>query len=463
MTLTERFREICQANGWNDPKQSGLVAVSTGIDSMVLLSLFLRLPVQERPQLTVVHVNHQLREQSAVEQAFLTDWCRQRRVPLVVRAWPVADHPLHGTEAAARAFRYRFFEDELAKRSANWVATAHQADEQVETILLKLIRGGQLDQLTGMAASRPLGVGQLIRPLLSFTKRELKTFAVAEGLPWYEDATNQELVASRNRIRQVILPQLREENPQVERHILGYAEQLQMILDLARPQVVTATAQVCISTAPITGSVERLLGQSEVNQTSILMKLLKQANPELSTEKSLLIQVQQLLSNSQRPTGMVQLGQGWVLEKRYQIFKVWRPKKSGEKSVEQFRFMVDLNHYHAIGCGRQLGLFEATASQREAVTQTVTLTPDQLPLQVRPWNQTDVLRLRNGHHQSVRRALINAKIPRDQRAQVSVLVTAKQEVLAALGVKWSVWPRQSHATAYHLILKRDEMKGEQHE
>ncbi|MFC6275501.1 tRNA lysidine(34) synthetase TilS [Levilactobacillus tangyuanensis] len=463
MSLIERFREICAAHGWNDPTQKGLVAVSTGVDSMALLTLFLQLPVSERPQLTVVHVNHELRDQSEVEQGFLTDWCHVHQVPLVIKRWPIGDHPANGIELAARDFRYRFFKEQLEQQSADWVATAHQADEQVETILLKLIRGGQLDQLTGMPASRPLGMGQVIRPLLTMTKQELHDFAVAERIPWYEDATNRELVASRNRVRQVILPQLREENPQVDRHILDYADQLRTTLDLAQPQITAAMSNILTAADPITGSVEKLLSQSEVNQSIILMKVLKQAEPTLATEKPKLEQVFRLLKSRQHPTGTVKLGLGWVVEKRYQVFKVWQPKKSGEKSVEQFRFMVDLNHYHAIGRGWQLGLFVASASQKEEVAQTVTLTPDQLPLQVRPWTPTDVLRLRNGHHQSVRRALINAKIPRDQRAQISVLVTAKQEVLAVPGVKWSVWPRQTHATAYHLILKRDEMKGEQHE
>ena len=83
MTLKSDFQRNWQAQGWADPQQHGLVAVSTGVDSMVLLQLLMTLPVTMRPKLTVVHVNHQLRQQSQTEAAFLKKWCAAHQLSLI--------------------------------------------------------------------------------------------------------------------------------------------------------------------------------------------------------------------------------------------------------------------------------------------------------------------------------------------------------------------------------------------
>lgn len=453
MSLETEFRRNCRRYGWNDPQQRGLVAVSTGVDSMVLLALFCQLPVAERPQLTVVHVNHQLREQSKIEAAFLNRWCRDHQLPLVTTVWPRDQQPDHGTEAAARKFRYDFFVRQLKEQPADWVATAHQADEQAETILLKLIRGGQLSQLTGMAPQRPLGSGRVIHPLLPFTKQTLRAYAVAHQIPWYEDATNQELIASRNRVRHELLPALRRENPQVDQHLRDYAQQLQATLTVADQALDDRLTQIVSQRDPVTGDVQRLLARPAAEQQLLLARLIKQTAPAMTASASHLTACLRLLKSREHPTGTVAFGQGWQLTKRYGSFRFWQPKIFVEKSVEHFSFMVDLNQWRPVGNGWQLGLFPAETVTEYSEHETVALTAAQLPLVVRSPRATDCLRLTNGHHQAVRRVLINAKVPRDRRAQTPVLVTAQGDVLAVLGVKWAVWPPRSHTKNYHIVLK----------
>ena len=455
MSLETDFQRNCQQHGWADPQQHGLIAVSTGVDSMVLLTLFMALPVTQRPQLTVVYVNHQLREQSVTETAFLTRWCAEHQVPLVTATWPVDQHPQHGVEDAARRFRYQFFAKQLVAQQADWVATAHQADEQAETILFKLIRGGQLAQLTGMPASRPFHQGRLIRPLLPFTKQQLRTYAQQRQIPWYEDATNHELTASRNRLRLQLLPALRRENPQVDRHLLAYAAQLRTVLRVTDQTVTAQLGQIIRQRRPLRVDTQRFLSQSADLQDLLLARLIKLASPTLTTEAPVLAACRQLLSNPQRPTGSVDLGHGWRLEKKYDTFTYQQSKNFRQNSEEVFSFMVVLNQWRTLGNGWQFGCFTTDATTDLPVNEIVALTADQFPLRVRSWQATDRLRLANGHHQTVRRALINAKVPRNLRAKVPVLVTATGEVVAALGVKWSVLPPRSHTSNYHIKLQHD--------
>jgi len=453
VTLETDFQHNWRQQGWATAPGHGLVAVSTGVDSMVLLTLLSRLPHDQRPQLTVVHVNHELRTQSAAEEEFLVNWCADQQIPLVTTHWPRAEHPDHGIEAAARDFRYRFFTKQLQQQSAGWVATAHQADEQAETILLKLLRGGELAQLTGMAAERPLGNGKVIHPLLPFKKAELVTFARQMAIPWYEDATNQDLEASRNRVRHQILPQLRTENPQVIDHLTAYARELGAVMAVADTALDAQLAGI-VETGTGQGSVDKLLARPLSEQPLLLARLIKRSAPTVATSESHLNQCLQLLRNSQRPSGMVDFSGGWAFRKSYDQFEFTQPKNLQQKSVEQFSFMVDLNQWRPIGNGRLLGFFPASSSI-QTPHETVALRSEQFPLWVRRWAATDQLRLASGHHQSVRRALINAKVPRSERAAQLVLVTAQGEVLTVLGVKWSVWPRRAHTKNYHIVLKHE--------
>ncbi|MDT6979992.1 tRNA lysidine(34) synthetase TilS [Levilactobacillus zymae] len=462
MTLEADFRRHWRTQNWGGPSRRGLVAVSTGVDSMVLLTLLTQLPRAERPQLTVVHVNHELRAQSTEEEAFLTRWCAQHELPLVVKHWPLATHPAHGTEEAARQFRYAFFAEQLRAQSADWVATAHQADEQAETILLKLLRGGQLAQLTGMTASRPLGTGRVIHPLLPFTKAQLRDYAQHHRLPWYEDATNQDLEASRNRVRHQLLPALQRENPQVVTHLGDYGQQLAAVLAVADRALDAQLATIMTSWTPATGNVATLLARPASEQRLLLARLIKRVAPTVSARPAHLTQTLQLFQNDQRATGEVSLGAGWRLRKEYRTFRVEKPEKFGKKSVADFSFMVDLNQWQPVGDNWLLGVFPATAAHRNP-HRIVGLTAEDWPLTVRSWRATDRLRLISGHHQSVRRALINAKVPQQQRSQVAVLVTAQGTVLAALGVKWSVLPPRQHTTNYYIGIQPVSAKGEQHE
>lgn len=455
MSLETDFQRNCQRYGWNNPQQHGLIAVSTGVDSMVLLTLFAQLPVAQRPQMTVVHVNHQLREQSQTEAVFLKQWCAQHQIPLVTTVWPRDQQPDHGIEEAARQFRYTFFAEQLSAQHADWIATAHQSDEQAETILFKLIRGGQLDQLTGMAATRDFHGGRLIRPLLPFTKQQLRTYAQQRQIPWFEDVTNRELTASRNRLRLQILPALRRENPQVDQHLLDYAAQLQTILKVADQGVTARLKPIVRQWQPLTVDTPSFLAEAADLQRLLLRRLIKMTDPALATGNAVLQECLQLLSNDQRPTGTVDLGAGWCLYKVYETFTFKQLKNFRQNSEEVFSFMVVLNQWRTLGNGWQLGCFTTDAHDDLAANEVVALSADQFPLRVRPWQATDRLRLANGHHQTVRRALINAKVPRDQRATVPVLVTAQDEVIAALGVKWSVQPRRAHTSYYHIKLQHE--------
>lgn len=176
------------------------VACSGGADSIALLHL-----VRERPDVTVVHVDHHLRADSAVDADFVRETASALGLRCVVRDV----RPATSSEADARTARYVALEEAAYEGGARFVLTAHTSDDQAETVLLRLMRGDTLDAI---AARR----GILVRPLLDVARAELRGWLVNSGIAWREDPTNADVRFERNWVRHVLLPQLRERRPGVD-------------------------------------------------------------------------------------------------------------------------------------------------------------------------------------------------------------------------------------------------------
>ena len=167
-----------------------LCAVSGGKDSMALLSVLQTLAPERNLMIHAAHFNHQLRgEESQRDEDFVSKW------------W-AAQEQGKGIEETARAMRYGFLTETAQEVGAEKIATAHNADDNAETVLLHLVRGSGLDGLTGIPPVR----GILIRPLLGVPRIDIEVYLAQENIPHVEDSSNQDTKFARNRIRQAILP-----------------------------------------------------------------------------------------------------------------------------------------------------------------------------------------------------------------------------------------------------------------
>lgn len=192
-----------------------VVAVSGGVDSMVLLDVLMRLRSSLRLSLHVAHLDHGLRAESAADRRFVQDYARERHLPCTCarrRAGVYARRSSRSLEDAAREMRYAFLDEVAVSLGVRYVMLGHQADDQAETVLLRLLRGSGA---TGLAGMRVVRDQRYVRPLLSVERKTIELYASVAHIPFQEDASNLDVRHARNRVRHELLPQLRRYNPRV--------------------------------------------------------------------------------------------------------------------------------------------------------------------------------------------------------------------------------------------------------
>lgn len=197
------------------PGERLVVAVSGGMDSMVLLDVLLRLQPSLDVDLHIAHLDHGLRSDAAADRRFVADYARTRQVPCTCARRGVYERAIQqglSLETAAREVRYQFLDEVAASCQSRYIVLGHQADDQAETVLLRLIRGSGS---TGLAGMRPVRGQRYVRPLLEVDRQTIRHYAVTVSVPYREDASNQDLRFARNRIRHQVLPQLRQHNPRI--------------------------------------------------------------------------------------------------------------------------------------------------------------------------------------------------------------------------------------------------------
>lgn len=210
MALLEVLRELQSQRSDNSASPHG---VSTTANAVVRSSIFTQVKIE------VSHFNHRLRgAESDRDCEFVRDYCAAREIPCHIGY----GEGLSGAENEAREQRYAFLATTAERCGATLIATAHNCDDNLETMLLNLVRGSGTRGLAGIPPRRD----NVIRPLLCVTRAEIEAYLTLRGVPYVTDSTNDGDAYSRNKLRHHVLPVLRELNPQAAPHALAAAQRL---------------------------------------------------------------------------------------------------------------------------------------------------------------------------------------------------------------------------------------------
>ena len=207
------------------PPEGGVIlcAVSGGRDSVCLLHYLTTIAPRRGFTVAAAHLNHRMRPEAQRDEDFVRGLCREWNVPFYTEAAPVYEMAARwglGVEETGRRLRYDFFLRTADAIGAAYIATAHHAQDQAETVLLNLLRGTGPEGLGGIPPVR----GRIIRPLLQTGRAEIEDYLQKNGLPHVEDSTNEDTHYARNRLRRELWPQLETVNPAVTRAIGRTAE-----------------------------------------------------------------------------------------------------------------------------------------------------------------------------------------------------------------------------------------------
>ena len=195
--------------------QSGdgiVIGVSGGPDSMTLLNILNNLKEKLNIKLYVAHINHSIREEADAETEYVKEFCKKIDVEFFAKKVKVEEIEI-GTEEAGRNIRYEFFEEVAHKVGANKIATAHNLNDNAETVLMNIIRGTSVSGLKGIDKVRD---GKYIRPIIECSRAEIEDYCKEKNLNPRYDKSNNENIYTRNKIRNLLIPFLQKEfNPNI--------------------------------------------------------------------------------------------------------------------------------------------------------------------------------------------------------------------------------------------------------
>lgn len=199
-----------------------VIGVSTGPDSMALLNLLMK---NIDKKIVCAHINHSVRKESNEEAKYLENYCKDHN--LIFEYYKIDSYEQNNFENEARTKRYAFYEETLKKYHSHTLFLAHHGDDLIETVLMKIIRGSNLEGYAGIKTYSNLSNYRIIRPLLSITKEDIIKYNTINNIKYFTDNTNEDTSYTRNRIRKNILPLLKKENPNVHKSFLKYSNTIQ--------------------------------------------------------------------------------------------------------------------------------------------------------------------------------------------------------------------------------------------
>ena len=377
-----------------------ICAVSGGADSMALLFALKLLTDKLKIQLSAAHYNHHLRgEESDRDAAFVTEFCTGYNIPLFNgEGFVVAGEK--GLEAAARDARYAYF-----ATLPGIVATAHTADDNAETVIMNLIRGTGLRGLGGIAPTKP----GIIRPMLAVTRADIVAFLEEYHIPHIEDSSNATDDFLRNRVRHHILPLLETENPRFSDNTS------EMALRLREDEKVLSKL---VTQLP---SVDRLRSMEQGMRSRYLHAFLKSCGvrePEAEHVKLL-----DCLVFSDNPSARAQFPNGVCITRNYEMLEVYNEPKAfapvkltnpGVTAIEEIGLRIHCGKSGVSGCND--AYYVATNGD----------------VLVRSRQAGDKIRV-SGGTRSLKRLLIDKKIPASKRDSVAV-ISDEEGILAVVDI-----------------------------
>ncbi len=389
-----------------------VVALSGGVDSSILFHVLKKAGYD----VIVAHVNHKKRQESEMEEEKIIELCKRTNTPYEILHLEKIDKNF---EAKAHKKRYSFFIDVCKKHNAEYIATAHHQDDNVETIIMNILGGSNIYGYGGIAKELIIDDIHIVRPLLACSKESLYEYAKEENIIYYEDITNASDDYLRNRIRHHIVPILKNESSSLLKKTASYSNQLHEAFDFIRDEVLNY-----INKYGMTIDLNSFNSLHSFLQKEIICYHLEQYKIVRSEQK-----INDILSmlKSNDPQKSYSLKDG---EYKYEFIKrydrAWIQKYDNNIVSKDFNYI--LNSKEDIIDNNHVKIYFDTCVNPNAIYLKLCYNELVFPISIRNRKDGDKIKLAYGY-KKIKDLMIDKKIIKEQRDLMPIVVDGKQDIL----------------------------------
>ncbi len=419
-----------------------VVGCSTGPDSMALVDMLLKIRDKYNLNIIIAHVNHNVRKESYDEAVFLKKYCFENK--LIFESMVIEEYGDDNFHNEARNIRYSFFDNIVHKYEAKYLMTAHHGDDLMETILMRMVRGSNLNGYSGFKSIVDMDDYKIVRPLIVYTKKELEEYDKLNNVQYFVDSSNSKDTYTRNRYRKYVLPFLKEEDKDVHLKFLKFSKTLEEASSFIDDVTEKAIRRVVDNNKII---IDKFLSEDIFIQKEILYNFLS----EFYQDDLILVCDRHIdlilnLINSKKANAFVNLPNDVIARKDYNYFEL-------KKEIDVISgYEIEFNDFVMLPNNHTIKRIDYTDDNSNNICR---LNSEDicLPLIIRSRRIGDKIYVKglNGS-KKVKDIFIDKKISINERDSWPIVLDSKGNVVWIPGIKKSKFDKKK-TDSYDIILK----------
>ena len=419
-----------------------VIGVSAGPDSMCLLDLLQK----KTTKIVVCHINHNVRKESIEEEEYITKYCQDKNI--ILEKTTINNYQENNFENEARKKRYMFYEEILKKYNSKTLLLAHHGDDLIETILMKISRGSNLEGYAGIKEISNVKNYQIIRPLLKYTKEDIINYNKSNNIKYYNDSSNQSTNYTRNRYRLNILPLLKKEDKNIHKKYLKYSKTLIEYDDYIKREVKRNINNVYKDNIINIDNLNKLDTFLIKNILYNIMNNIYQNKNNIITDRH----IQNIISllNNTKPNIKIDLPNNKEIVKEYNKLII-KDKTSDIKNYKiEFNDKIEIENL----------IIEKIESEDDDSNSVCRLNSKDitLPLYIRNREDGDYIILKgNNNRKKIKEIFIEKKLPLKKRNNYPLLVDSNNNIIWIPNIKKSKFCNKKSEN-YDIIIRCNERK-----
>ena len=403
-----------------------------------------------KDKIIVAHINHNVRKQSNTEELFLSNYCKDNNITF--ECMKITEYKENNFENEARKKRYKFYKEILTKYNSSYLFLAHHADDLMETIIMKITRGSNINGYAGIKKISYQDNYYIVRPFLDYTKQDILEYIKKYNITYYDDYTNNDITYTRNRIRHNIIPLLKKEDINIHKKFIKYSNTLNEYNDYINYEVDNIIKDIYINN---TLYLDKFNIMHPFIKKNILYHILNNIyNNKDNIVKDIHIKNILNLINNPKPNITINMPNNIYVTKEYNIL-IFSNKYSIENYNIKFDKKVSINNFI-------IEQIEDTSLNGNDICR-LNSNEIRLPLYIRNKKDGDYIELLGlNKKKKIKEIFIECKIPIRQRNNYPLLVDSKNNILWLPNLKKSKFNKKINEK-YDIILKYITNKEENNE